>query len=109
MASKTWCRLLISVFLLFTVAEFVVRGPLRVATDGMQWNDFMSPYIQAKAWLLGKNPYRTDELLKLWPTDNLRPLFVDRDGRKWLLNMLWDHRPGRDSRVSVMLLCGNGL
>src|ERR1700728_425790 len=85
MASKTWCRLLISVFLLFTVAEFVVRGPLRVATDGMQWNDFMSPYIQAKAWLLGKNPYRTDELLKLWPTDNLRPLFVDRDAAAGLL------------------------
>src|ERR1700735_4887398 len=85
MASKTWCRLLFSALLLVSVAEFVVRGPLRVATDGMQWNDFMSPYIQAKAWLLGKNPYRTDELLKLWPADNPRPLFVDRDAAAGLL------------------------
>ena len=30
-------------------------------------------------------------------------LFVDRDGRKWLLNMLWDHRPGRDSFAGIIL------
>ena len=85
MASKIWCRLLFSALLLVSVAEFVVRGPLRVATDGMQWNDFMSPYIQAKAWSLGRNPYRTDELIKLWPADNPRPLFVDRDAAAGLL------------------------
>jgi hypothetical protein len=55
MASKTWCRLLLSVLLLVAVAEFVVRGPVRIATDGMQWNDFMSPYIQAKTWVQGRN------------------------------------------------------
>jgi xylan 1,4-beta-xylosidase len=30
-------------------------------------------------------------------------LFVDRDGRKWLLNMLWDHRPGRDPFAGIVL------
>jgi xylan 1,4-beta-xylosidase len=30
-------------------------------------------------------------------------LFHDRDGRKWLLNMLWDHRPGHNAFGGIML------
>jgi xylan 1,4-beta-xylosidase len=30
-------------------------------------------------------------------------LFHDDDGRKWLLNMLWDHRPGRNRFAGIVL------
>jgi len=30
-------------------------------------------------------------------------LFHDADGRKWLLNMLWDHRPGRNRFGGIVL------
>jgi xylan 1,4-beta-xylosidase len=30
-------------------------------------------------------------------------LFHDADGRKWLLNMLWDHRPGRNRFAGIVL------
>lgn len=30
-------------------------------------------------------------------------LFHDEDGRKWLLNMLWDHRPGRNRFAGIVL------
>jgi len=79
MSSKTWCRLLVLLLLSAATAEFAVRGPVRLMTEGAQWNDFLSPYIQAKAWMLGGNPYSADELVSLWPSDNPRPLFVDRD------------------------------
>jgi xylan 1,4-beta-xylosidase len=30
-------------------------------------------------------------------------LFHDEDGRSWLLNMLWDHRPGRDRFAGIVI------
>lgn len=30
-------------------------------------------------------------------------LFHDEDGRKWLLNMLWDHRPGRNRFAGIVV------
>lgn len=30
-------------------------------------------------------------------------LFHDEDGRKWLVNMVWDHRPGHDSFGGILL------
>jgi len=30
-------------------------------------------------------------------------LFHDADGRKWLLNMQWDHRPGKNSFAGILL------
>ena len=30
-------------------------------------------------------------------------LFHDDDGRKWLLNMIWDHRPGRNEFAGIQL------
>jgi len=30
-------------------------------------------------------------------------LFHDDDGRKWLINMLWDHRPGRNRFAGIVL------
>ena len=29
-------------------------------------------------------------------------LFHDEDGRKWLVNMLWDHRPGRNRFAGIV-------
>ncbi|GHF50515.1 xylan 1,4-beta-xylosidase [Deinococcus metalli] len=30
-------------------------------------------------------------------------MFHDEDGRKWLLNMVWDHRPGRNAFAGIVL------
>jgi Glycosyltransferase family 87 len=85
MATLEWRRILVSALLLAAVAEFAVRGPIRLAQNEMEWNDFLSPYIQAKIWMLGKNPYSSQELVNLWPSDVTRPLFVDRDAASGVL------------------------
>jgi uncharacterized membrane protein len=53
----------------------------------MRWNDFLSPYIQSKAWALGKDPYSAQSLVSLWPRDNPRPSWVDRDAANGLLEL----------------------
>ncbi len=59
-------------------AEFVVRGPMRFAR-ATRFNDFISPYIQAKAWSRGMDPYSPRNLVVLWPTDVRRFAFLDPD------------------------------
>jgi hypothetical protein len=78
-------QVLVSLLLFAAVAEFAVRGPLRMVREGWYWNDFLSPYIQARAWTLGQNPYDAKTLIELWPKDNPRPAFVDRDAAKGVL------------------------
>jgi alpha-1,2-mannosyltransferase len=53
--------------LLVACAEFVARGPARAITAGAGFNDFLSPYIQAQAWLSGTDPYNPQTLLVFWP------------------------------------------
>jgi len=53
--------------LLLAGAEFVVRGPLRAIQHSTQFNDFLSPDIQANAWTRGLDPYSPQTLLRLWP------------------------------------------
>jgi hypothetical protein len=53
-------------FLLLACAEFIARGPVRLAQAG-EFNDFISPYTQAKAWLRGVDPYTPETLAVLWP------------------------------------------
>jgi len=65
--------------LLASFAEFSIRGPLRLLYGGTGWNDFLSPYIQAKAWMHGDDPYSAQSLVKWWPSDNPRPPFVDAE------------------------------
>jgi hypothetical protein len=72
-------RILIGALLLMAIAEFVGRGPVRFLRDP-GWNDLLSPYIQAKAWAQGKNPYSVRDLVDSWPPEVERPLFVDQDG-----------------------------
>jgi hypothetical protein len=59
-AIKIFC-----VILLFgTLAEFIARGPLRAVSMS---SDFAIPYLAARAWRIGGNPYDHDALDRLWP------------------------------------------
>jgi hypothetical protein len=60
-------------------AEFVVRGPLRAVQSSTQFNDFLSPYIQADAWTRGLDPYSPQTLLRLWPAQAAHLQFVPRE------------------------------
>jgi hypothetical protein len=55
--------------LLIAAGEFVARGPLRAIHESTKINDFLSPYIQSKAWSKGFDPYSPQSLVKLWPSD----------------------------------------
>ena len=72
-----WPRVVIALLLLASAGEFVMRGPVRLLRHGTTWNDFLSPYIQAKAWVHGSDPYRPQSLISFWPPDNERPPWVD--------------------------------
>ena len=79
MTRQNWRTLLISLLLLASATEFVVRGPLRLLHGGTGWNDFLSPYIQARAWVHGQDPYSPQSLLSFWPSGNQRPVWVDAE------------------------------
>lgn len=76
MHNISWHRVLVGILLLGSIAEFTVRGPIRFLQNGTPWNDFLSPFIQARAWAHGKNPYTTDSLLAFWPPETHRPKWV---------------------------------
>ena len=78
--------IVVAMLLLASVSEFSVRGPARLV-QSLGWNDFLSPYIQAKAWVQGKNPYSAQSLVSLWPTDNQRPIWVDTEAADRTLEM----------------------
>jgi len=77
--ARKWRSILVAVFLVASIGEFSVRGPIRLLRSGMGWNDFLSPYIQAKAWAHGQDPYSTRSLISFWPSGNRRPAWVDSD------------------------------
>ncbi len=68
----------LGVLILCSAAEFIVRGPLRFA-DASSFNDFISPYIQARAWIQGQDPYSAVNLVRLWPPEAERFVFLSRD------------------------------
>ena len=70
--------------LLASAGEFAVRGPLRLL-HGMGWNDFLSPYIQTRAWAHGQDPYSAQSLINFWPPDNSRPPWVDSEATAGVL------------------------
>jgi hypothetical protein len=84
-SERRWRSLLIGVLLLASLSEFSIRGPLRLFDVGMEWNDFLSPYIQTRAWLHGADPYDAQSLIVFWPSHNPRPTFVDADAAKGVL------------------------
>ncbi len=65
--------------LVFAAAEFTVRGPVRALHTATQFNDFLSPYIQAKALLCGLDPYSPQVLLKLWPPEALQYTYLPKE------------------------------
>ena len=72
-------KFLLLLLILAAGVEFGVRGPLRAARLGRGWNDFLSPYIQAKVWTKGLDPYSLKVFLSEWPADLHRPDFVAHD------------------------------
>ena len=74
-----WSKILVALLLLGSATEFVVRGPVRLLRHGSTWNDFLSPYIQAKAWTHGSDPYSPQSLLSFWPADNERPDWINAE------------------------------
>lgn len=84
MMSRKWRNIVVALLLLASAAEFSVRGPLRILR-GRGWNDFLSPYIQAKAWAHGKDPYSEQSLIFFWPSDNQRPPWVDSEAASGVL------------------------
>jgi len=58
------------VFCLLTcmaVLEFSVRGPIRGLGPSRDFNDFLSPYVQTRAWFSGRDPYAASTLSDMWP------------------------------------------
>ena len=71
-------ELLLIVLVCTAAAEFVVRGPLRLARHS-DFNDFISPYVQSRDWLQGMNPYDPQTLLRFWPVRNPETDFVAKE------------------------------
>jgi hypothetical protein len=67
-AGNKWTALCLALLLL-AGAEFVLRGPGRAVYLATQYNDFLSLYIQAHAWVRGQDPYSPETLLSLWPAE----------------------------------------
>jgi hypothetical protein len=77
-ASEKWTVLCLALLLAAGV-EFVVRGPVRAIQTATQFNDSLSPYIQANGWTHGLDPYSPQTLLRLWPAEAAHLLFVPRE------------------------------
>ena len=69
---------LFAILLLLGGAEFVLRGPVRFA-HAASFNDFISPYIQTRAWIAGQDPYSPQNLVRRWPPEAERFDFLTRD------------------------------
>ncbi len=65
--------------LILAGGEFVLRGPVRAIHSASQFNDFLSPYIQADAWRRGLDPYSPQTLLRLWPADAAHFQFLPKE------------------------------
>ncbi|MBZ5547274.1 MAG: DUF2029 domain-containing protein [Acidobacteriia bacterium] len=74
---RRW-SLILWFLILLSGTEFIVRGPLRFA-HARDFNDFISPYIQSKAWMKGMDPYSPASLVRLWPREAEQPEFLEKD------------------------------
>jgi hypothetical protein len=70
---------LLLLLVLLAASEFVVRGPLRFLRAA-DFNDFISPYTQSRALIMGMDPYSPEVLVRLWPVEGAhRPEFLAKD------------------------------
>jgi hypothetical protein len=77
-ALHRWKWALLLLLLLAAATDFFVRAPLRLL-HGTEWNDFLSPYIQSRAWVGGHDPYSVETFVRLWPSGKPMFTFVRRD------------------------------
>ena len=70
--------MILGLLVLLSGTEFIVRGPLRLA-DSSNFNDFISPYIQSRAWMKGIDPYSPTNLVRLWPREAQHFVFLNQD------------------------------
>lgn len=67
------------ILLLLAGTEFIARGPVRAVRTATQFNDFLSPYIQANALVHGLDPYSPQVLLQLWPEQAIHFMFLPKE------------------------------
>jgi hypothetical protein len=71
-----WRWLALCFLACLAVLEFSARGPVRaLGWSSRDFNDFISPYVQTRAWLSGRDPYAPSTLAELWPASP-RPPFL---------------------------------
>lgn len=76
---STSSKSLLLLLVLLAASEFLVRGPMRFLRAA-DFNDFISPYIQSRALVMGMDPYSPEVLAKLWPVEGARrPEFLAKD------------------------------
>jgi Glycosyltransferase family 87 len=78
-SSFYWKIAILAPLLLLTSIEFTIRGPVRAVHSGLQFNDFLSPYVQSKALVLGLDPYSPESLLRLWPKEAAQYEFLRKE------------------------------
>jgi hypothetical protein len=76
--SRKW-TFFVLVLLLLAGAEFIIRGPVRAVETATRFNDFLAPYLQSKAWVLGLDPYSPQVLLRLWPAEAFQFYYLPRE------------------------------
>ena len=59
-------RRLTIAFLVMAAGLCIVRGPVRAYHYRNAWVDFAGPYVEARCWLKGSNPYNAGEYLTEW-------------------------------------------
>jgi hypothetical protein len=69
-------RVLTFGILLIAVSEFFIRGPVRGLNPDMDWNDFTSLYVAARAWVQGSPPYQAANLLRIWTSLGREPIDI---------------------------------
>ncbi len=70
---------LLLLLVLLATSEFIARGPVRFLRAA-DFNDFISPYVQSRALVMGMDPYSPDVLVRLWPVEGAhRPEFLAKD------------------------------
>jgi hypothetical protein len=75
--SKT-CKSALFLLALLVASESVLRGPARFLR-AVDFNDFISPYLQSRALISGLDPYSPKVLVQLWPANAHPPEFLAID------------------------------
>ncbi|HUJ95330.1 MAG TPA: glycosyltransferase family 87 protein [Terriglobales bacterium] len=74
-----WRLLIFWLLTLIAALEFIARGPARaLSQSGRTFNDFLSPCVQTRAWLAGRDPYSPQVVAAMWPVLP-RPTFVTKE------------------------------